>query len=383
MVNIGCVECHGKSQGHVVNERNQVKPDRIPHGAEVAGLCSTCHTQGCPKTKRKDDCQSCHHYHALFSPEDKKLQVQKTEDKAERFAALMQRGDAAATASDWKSAREAYAAALKLYPTHPKAANRVAFTTRRLNPQIPGFTLLDQQFDKSTGLPLRVQVTGLPIVMLLVPGGDAEVGDDNKPNAKPQHTVTIAPYYLSKTELTQQAWIQINADNPSVHKGDTLPVNNVSWKDAQQWITKLNAKVPGGGFRLPTEAEWEAVARFSAATGPVTERAWFRPTAATIGEFKELNTYAPHPVATRNADPRGFTDLAGNVWEWCSSLFQPYPYDARDGREDPNAEGLRVIRGGSYADSETYLLPTARHGERPDRRQPFNGLRLARTVPAP
>ena len=63
-----CVACHGVSQGHVVDERNNVKPEQLPHQAAIAGLCATCHAAGCPKTQKKENCQTCHHVHALLDP---------------------------------------------------------------------------------------------------------------------------------------------------------------------------------------------------------------------------------------------------------------------------------------------------------------------------
>ena len=73
--------------------------------------------------------------------------------------------------------------------------------------------------------------------------------------------------------------------------------------------------------------------------------------------------------------------MRGNIAEWCSSLFQPYLYDADDGRESVSSRGMRVVRGGGFADSATSLDPARRHSERPHRRFRWNGLRLARDVP--
>ena len=73
--------------------------------------------------------------------------------------------------------------------------------------------------------------------------------------------------------------------------------------------------------------------------------------------------------------------MQGNVSEWCSSLWRPYVYDAAHGRESAVHGGLRVLRGGNYADSAESLDPALRHAARPHRRLRFNGLRLARTVP--
>jgi formylglycine-generating enzyme required for sulfatase activity len=89
----------------------------------------------------------------------------------------------------------------------------------------------------------------------------------------------------------------------------------------------------------------------------------------------------PRPVGTKGANLLGLYDLQGNVWEWCSSLLLPYPYNPADGREDLSAKGLRVLRGGSFADRPDVLNPALRHAVRPDRRLRSNGFRLARSVP--
>jgi formylglycine-generating enzyme required for sulfatase activity len=147
----------------------------------------------------------------------------------------------------------------------------------------------------------------------------------------------------------------------------------VSWEDAQAFLRKLNERVPGGGFRLPTEAEWEFAAR------------------AGLEADASLEAVAWHGDARRDAAPRsagskkpnrfGLHDMQGNVWEWCSSVMQPYPYDAGDGREAPTANRLRVLRGGGFSDTPDLLDPALRHSERPGRRLRMNGFRLARSVP--
>jgi len=86
-------------------------------------------------------------------------------------------------------------------------------------------------------------------------------------------------------------------------------------------------------------------------------------------------------VDSGQPDKLGLFDMLGNVWERCSSLNRPYPFDAADGREAPAAPGLRILRGGGYVDMADLLDAALRHAERPNRRLPWNGLRLARSVP--
>ncbi len=385
---VSCEDCHGASAAHVVNERNEAKPDRHSRGAPFAGLCLSCHTQGCLKVRRRDGCGECHHVHALFNPSEKQ-QPDSThlaeDDQLRRFEAHLSQGEAHLASGRWKVAADEFEAALRLYPKHRHASARLMLCRRRLNPNLLGFEALDGRTDAETGLPVRVRVKGLTIEMALVAGGDVNIGDDNLPGSRPAHTVRIEPYYLATTEVTQRTWTEFGAQNRSTHRGPDLPVHDVSWRDALEWIARLNAGVPGAGFRLPTEAEWEFAASSGARASPLPLIAWFRDNSSVSESsgFRELQAYSLHPAGTRKADTRGIHDLAGNVWEWCSSLMKPYPYDARDGRELVDAPGLRVLRGGGYADGAAYLSPSFRHGERPDRRLPFNGIRLVRSVPGP
>jgi formylglycine-generating enzyme required for sulfatase activity len=220
--------------------------------------------------------------------------------------------------------------------------------------------------------------------MVLIPGGETDIGDDKVADSRPLHTVSVKPFYMATTELPQRVWTAIANDNPSTHRADDLPVHNVSWNDAQQWIARLNERISGGGFRLPTEAEWEKAARSGSTRDPLAAVAWFRENSAAqsrSSDFRQIDAYSPRPVGTRTPNAYGIYDLAGNVWEWCSSMWKPYPYDARDGRESSPASGMRVLRGGGFADPAEYLIPWFRHPERPDRRLLFNGFRLARTIP--
>jgi len=86
-------------------------------------------------------------------------------------------------------------------------------------------------------------------------------------------------------------------------------------------------------------------------------------------------------VGTKQPNRWGLYDMQGNVSEWCSTLYRPYLYDPKDGRESLTEPGLRVLRGGGFADAAESLDPAARHAERPQRRYRWNGLRLARSVP--
>ena len=259
-----CQECHGTSAGHVANERNEVKPDQLPRGEAIAGLCSDCHEDGCPETSKVADCQSCHHVHALVDPSATDLTT-KNERLAtlfalwEDFRAKMTAGDELTRQGEWRAARAEFQAALDLIPSNREARSRIEYCKRRIEPSIAGFEVAAQsKVDSSTGLPQQVTVQGLDIEMVLIPPGDFDMGADEMEDSQPVHTVRCDAFYLGKFEVTQAQWVSVMGNNPSAHTAENserLPVERVSWKQCQEFVAKLNERVPGGGFRLPTEAE--------------------------------------------------------------------------------------------------------------------------------
>ena len=396
-----CQTCHGGSAAHVANERNEVSPDRIPRGAAADPLCASCHTTGCPETKSESGCLACHNSHSLTKPDqiqtyqgDREAHpIHKSVARLEEFRAAMERAEALVEQQDWPAAKAAFEEALALGPGDGRVLRRLAFLGRRLNPEMPGFEVVGDEFDPVTGLAREVRVRGLDIPMVLAPPGEFDMGADDFKESQPVHTVAVEPFYLGKYEITQAQWQAVMGANPSEQQGSgqekNLPVERVSWHDAQDFVNKLNEQVEGGGFRLPTEAEWEYAAR--AGSGlfkqfELARYAWFRETTLDrpAGEdFVKVEAFSTRPVGAKEANPWGFHDLHGNVWEWTSSLLKPYFYDHTDGRESPTAEGQRVLRGGGYADAGDLLDPALRHGERPERRYRWNGLRIARSVPPP
>jgi len=251
-------------------------------------------------------------------------------------------------------------------------------------------------------------------VLIFIPGGPFRMGSSEErlrrllgdeyetdwhlfSAEQPEHTVVVAPFYLGQCEVTNAQWKKFIDANPEwgpeqipeeFHDGEYLtfwrgneppagkenhPVVGVSW-----YAAKAYCEWAGG--RLPTEAEWEF-----AAQGPDH---WEYP----YGEFFDLrraNVFENGPrdtVPVGQYGPYGYglCDLAGNVWEWCSSQYRPYPYAADDGREDLTAGGRRVIRGGAWfvQDYEQYRTRARARSEAQARKCSKGiGLRLALTPP--
>ena len=269
-----CVACHLPSKGHVADERNNVKPERLPRGEQIATLCASCHTSGCPKTQAAAGCQTCHHVHALVdprkTPSTRDERLEKLTAASAQAAQNLAAGDRFAAQGKWAEARSEYSAALALSPHDFTARRHMQVAANYLRRDWPGFVIGSDSLRDSSGLPKQAKVQNYPIEMVLVPGGDAEIGSPRFASSKPVHTVAIEPFYLARTEVTQALWRTVMGSNPSAHQGgeypdaDRLPVEQVSWNDAQAFLDKLNRAVPGGGFRLPTEAEWEFAARRAA-----------------------------------------------------------------------------------------------------------------------
>ena len=216
----------------------------------------------------------------------------------------------------------------KVENTKPKRKPKPESKTRALSTSTPQSTpqpspqptpqITPQQqveFDKLSNN--MVYVSGGTFTM----GATCEQGCENVSGEKPTHSVTLSSFYLCKYEVTQALWIAVMGENPSNHKGDNLPVEQVSWNDCQNFITRLNS-LTDRKFRLPTEAEWEYAARGGnrshgykySGSNNLSEVAWY-------GGNGGYNT---HPVGLKGPNELGLYDMSGNVYEWCSDWYGPY-----------------------------------------------------------
>jgi formylglycine-generating enzyme required for sulfatase activity len=164
-----------------------------------------------------------------------------------------------------------------------------------------------------------------------VPANSRTAIDDEKP----VHPVTLSDYYIAETEVTQAQWKAVMGGNPSGFKGcDDCPVDQVSWNDAQEFITRLNARAGSPRYRLPTEAEWEYAARGGAnsrgyqyaGSNDISEVAW----------YDDNSGSETHPVKGKKPNDLGVYDMSGNVWEWCSDWYGNYSAASQTNPQGPS-----------------------------------------------
>lgn len=232
--------------------------------------------------------------------------------------------------------------------------------------------------------PWKVEVVDLgkdvKLEMVLIPAGKFKMGspasEKGRSDNETQHEVTITkPYYMGKHEVTQEQWFEIMGENLSREKGRKLLVTDVSWEDCQEFITKLNAKT-GGGYRLPTEAEWEYACRAGTTTAYsfgdkiTTSEANYNDT--KVGKAMNVVSYTPNDF--------GLYNMHGNVWEWCEDWHAAYPKEPVIDPKGPATGTYRALRGGSFLTDDSSTSSFGRvHLRTPDLRYDGIGLRLAKT----
>ena len=213
-----------------------------------------------------------------------------------------------------------------------------------------------------------------------IPSGAFTMGStalDAELHERPAHSVTISrTFYVATTEVTQLQWEAVMGGNPSRFRGDDLPVEQVSWFDAQDFIRVLNEKEGTSRYRLPTEAEWEYACRAGTsgdAYGDLSDIAWYEPTSGG----------RTHPVSQKQANSWGLYDMLGNVYEWCEDWKGPYPSgDVTDPRGPSEGPG-RVIRGGSWLVHANRVRSWFRDVLLPDERRDDVGFRVVAAAGAP
>jgi gamma-glutamyl hercynylcysteine S-oxide synthase len=258
----------------------------------------------------------------------------------------------------------------------------------------------------------RVFVAGGPFTL----GVDAASEPFSLDNERPAHTVDVAPFWIGRVPVTNRQWSEFIADG-GYHRADLWsqrgwahrleaglerpkfwstegtrrrfgveeavppdePVQHVCYFEAEAFAT-------WAGARLPTEVEWEKACAWDPAAK--ARRAWPWGSTAPSADVANLGgalgtALRPAPVGAypRGASAYGAEQMIGDVWEWTSSDFTPWPGFTpmiyRQYSEPFFGGDYKVLRGGSWAVAASVIRPSFRNWDHPIRRQIFTGLRLA------
>jgi len=227
------------------------------------------------------------------------------------------------------------------------------------------------------------------------PADEPERFDDEGP----QHQAAAGGFYMGKFLVTQEEYQTVMETNPSRFNGDkrcfyfnpndSLPVENVSWYNAVEYCNKLSLMAglapaytvngadvtwnrEAGGFRLPSEAEWEYACRAGTTTAYNTGARISDDT----GWYKSNSGNKTHPVGQKPANAWGLYDMHGNVWEWCWDWCSPYANAALSDDQDDSWGTGRILRGGSWSAYAQYLRSAYRRWNPPTYRSGSFGFRL-------
>jgi formylglycine-generating enzyme required for sulfatase activity len=255
-------------------------------------------------------------------------------------------------------------------------------------------------------------IEGISIDMVYIPGGNFQMGspegeDGAYSDEMPQHPVTVGEFCMGKYPITQAQWravagcpeIKRHLDlEPSYFKGDDLlPVEQVSWLDAEEFCLRLSVHAQRE-YRLLTEAEWEYACRaktitpfhfgktISAQVANYRAQDWEldgktysgKYGEGELGEFREKTT----PVGSfKVANNYGLFDMHGNVWEWCQDHWhEGYQKAPGDGsawiNDESSADAPRVLRGGSWINYPRLCRSAVRFNSRPAYRSFNVGFRV-------
>ena len=265
--------------------------------------------------------------------------------------------------------------------------------------------------------------------MIVIPAGSFSMGSLKSENGRnddeePVHQVQVTAFALGKTEIARgqfaafvkqtqydagdKCWTieggkyeergERNWRNPGYPQNDKHPVTCINWNDAQEYATWLSGKT-GKKYRLPTEAEWEYVARGKTSTarywgGNPNEACGYANTAdqTTQTQVQGAAYWSVHrcsdgfaytsPTGSFKANAFGLKDMLGNVWEWTADNYHDN-YDAAptDGSAWSGNDAKYVLRGGSWNNDPGNVRTAIRNRNWPATRFNSFGFRLARTLP--
>lgn len=187
-------------------------------------------------------------------------------------------------------------------------------------------------------------LTGMEFVF--VPGSCFLMGSTTgNSNERPVHEVCVSDFFIGKYEVTQGQWRKIMDNNPSRFSkcGDDCPVEQITWRDAQEFIRRLNS-LSGKKYRLPTEAEWE----YACKSGGKEEAFCGGGDFDAVAWHEKNSGGSTHPVGQKKPNSLGVYDMSGNVWEWLQDFWGDYPETRQQDPTGPKWSTNSVRRGGSW-----------------------------------
>ena len=219
--------------------------------------------------------------------------------------------------------------------------------------------------------------------MINLPGGHFTMGSNEDASERPPHEVTVPAFALGRYPVTIGEWRHCVADKACGYApsgDDNLPVYNVSWTDAQEYVSWLS-RATQKKYRLPSESEWEYAARAGTTTRYWWGNSLLPGKAACKGCGTDANADLPIRVGAFAANPLGLHDMTGGVAQWVADCWAKDHQGApRNGaaRELPNCRRY-VLRGGSWKNDSGYLRSSSRDHYDAAVRYPAHGFRVARS----
>jgi formylglycine-generating enzyme required for sulfatase activity len=258
------------------------------------------------------------------------------------------------------------------------------FQTLLLNSQgqiIDRKTCTIQQFTETLG-------HGITLEMIAIPGGTFLMGapkGESDDDERPQHEVTIPPFFMGKYPVTQEQWKAVMGSLPPCRcPGDKRPIDRVSWEDAVKFCQRLSNQIERS-YNLPSEAQWEYACR----AGTTTPFYFGETLTADVANYNGEFTYWAEPkgiyrhealeVGSLPPNTFGLYNMHGTIWEWCADPWHPdYTGAPTDGSvwEAGGDPSLRIVRGGSWHDNPQICRSATRLKLNPAAGEDFVGFRI-------
>jgi formylglycine-generating enzyme required for sulfatase activity len=229
--------------------------------------------------------------------------------------------------------------------------------------------------------------SGINLEMILITAGVFQMGSSRRagnPDEQPQHLVTIKSFRMSKVLITQGQWKAMMIKLPPCRfKGDNLPVERISWEDAQRFCQRLSQKT-GRHYQLPSETQWEYACR----AGTSTPFSFGETLTVEVANFNGEHTFREEPRGfyfhSTNEGGKfppnafGIYDVHGNLWEWCAdNWLDDYRSSPRDNSSYQSKDNrYRVARGGSWHEPPELCRSAARLRVLQSDADEFTGFRV-------